>query len=148
MKFIIFIFIIFSIAFINLYSKEYFIIDKNNNKIIFDSKKINNTIFIIFISNYNCLHCLHTIENNIIWYKSNVDSLSEYFILLRSGNGPISRKKLLNQVNKYLTTKKVFFDYHIFDDPYPPINLKEGIFGSFNVGETPALAIFSDKIEI
>ncbi|MCX7880557.1 MAG: hypothetical protein N2517_07835, partial [Ignavibacteria bacterium] len=36
---------------------------------------------------------------------------------------------------------KIFFDVHAEKDPWPPYNLKDGIFGKYKISKTPAYFI-------
>ncbi|MGC9079071.1 MAG: hypothetical protein ACP5I9_10015, partial [Candidatus Kapaibacteriota bacterium] len=58
-------------------------------------------------------------------------------------NKRISIQSLKRKLNLKWNKIKIFFDRHFDEDPWPPINLKEGIFGKYNISKTPAYFIIS-----
>ncbi|MGB9856494.1 MAG: hypothetical protein ACPLKS_08170, partial [Caldisericum exile] len=55
-----------------------------------------------------------------------------------SENNKISKSRMKYDIKKalsrYFKTKfNIYFDIHYGRDPWPPINLKEGIFGKYNI---------------
>lgn len=101
-----------------------------------------NTLFVIFYNNYSCsqcfnqlLYCLkainkHELSNNVI-------------LLMRSGQSIVQKREMFASVKRNISEiKKFYFDIHDdVPDSWPPINLKGGVFGQYNVSKTPSLLI-------
>lgn len=99
---------------------------------------------IICYSYYNCIECFKIIKFLIRKYSR----YKIYFLARVTKNTLYFKQKakydIENSLRKYYNGKfEIYFDIHNNEDPWPPINLKEGIFGKYQISKTPAYFIIS-----
>ena len=123
-------------------------VNLNFKTVIDEDKSINsreNTILILQ-SNYTCAKCLQDLmqqidDSGILQKQSNVS----LYIIDRCNNSILERRRQISDFKKLVgdfkcfNSKNVLFDIHGEEDPWPPKNLKDGLFGKFDVSITPAV---------
>ncbi|MGB9763610.1 MAG: hypothetical protein ACPLW7_06475, partial [Minisyncoccia bacterium] len=109
-----------------------FVEDENGNIVNF--KQIGNKHILICYHYYQCVDCFKIIAKLNEKYRN-----YNFSVLTRaSENNKISKSRMKYDIKKalsrYFKTKfNIYFDIHYGRDPWPPINLKEGIFGKYNI---------------
>ncbi|GEM_PF-5421756 len=148
MKIILFIgiFIIFPISLLNA-QKKYLISEFSSFEVIKITKDtisfeelLKESSLIIFYNNYSCFDCVKKIISSM--KKEKIDSIS---IISRTGNSTINRREMLSFISKKINVKSVFFDSHDSIDDWPPVDVKGGLFGFFNIVKTPAILLNVDS---
>ncbi|QLH52977.1 MAG: hypothetical protein CH6_0491 [Candidatus Kapaibacterium sp.] len=138
-------FILFIISIFYLLSQESvsFVVEDDNGNYINLSKTNNNYIIICF-HYYNCVNCFKIISRLKERYPS-----YEICVLARvSKNNYNNKIRMKYDVKKILGPLvydkfKIYFDVHNDEDPWPPINLKDGIFGKYRISKTPSYFILT-----
>jgi len=120
-----------------------FSVEKINGEIL-NIGKFKNNLIIICINNYYCKDCLKIIQK----LKSKYRSFKLIFLIRVSKNEFAQKAKAKDYVEKELkkynmVNPKIFFDIHSGEDPWPPKNLRGGIFGKYQIEKTPAYFILT-----
>ncbi|MGB9762636.1 MAG: hypothetical protein ACPLW7_01260 [Minisyncoccia bacterium] len=96
---------------------------------------------------YNELSCVDCFKNLVLEIYSKFGGFEIYFLIRTNNNSSENKRISIQSLKRKLNLKwnkiKIFFDRHFDEDPWPPINLKEGIFGKYNISKTPAYFIIS-----
>ena len=119
---------------------------KGKMQTIEDVSKGENLI-IVFFSHYTCIKCNEDL--NIV-----LDSLAKKYAIkviilsrLKNDFDIVDAYKLKSSIKKYYPNYDVFFDIHHSTDPWPPINLKGGLFYKYNITLTPSVLVINNKIK-
>lgn len=100
-------------------------------------------IYLILSNGYSCKECFRSLSAALQSYAGD-DSLARYAVVIRSKRSIYARRLALNAVQELLPdVEEFYFDCadSASEDPWPPVNVKGGIFGRYNVGKTPALLV-------
>jgi hypothetical protein len=100
--------------------------------------------FIIFANDYSCNTCFKTINNYLA--AGNYDSTTtEVMVVGRVGTYLQNKRSMLNQFAILMPiVKKFFFDTQAENDPFPPLNIQEGLFGKLGITKTPCILIWNN----
>ncbi|MGB9856367.1 MAG: hypothetical protein ACPLKS_07505, partial [Caldisericum exile] len=86
---------------------------------------------------YNELSCVDCFKNLVLEIYSKFGGFEIYFLIRTNNNSSENKRISIQSLKRKLNLKwnkiKIFFDRHFDEDPWPPINLKEGIFGKYNI---------------
>jgi hypothetical protein len=121
---------------------EFFLENDKNQLLSFKFLTKSTKWLFILYSNYNCIDCVLKLDHFVNSLK---DTNIKKGVIIRCDNNIMIKKELLNKIKKLLPGYYVFFDIHKSEDPWPPCNLKDGIFGYFKVCQTPSLLFADDK---
>jgi len=117
---------------------KFLLITENGQLITLNSlTKSTNWIFILF-NNYNCVDCVKELDTCL---KRIQDTNLIKGVIVRCENNVIAKKEILAKIQKNLIGYSFFFDYHKLKDPWPPCNLKEGIFGYYKICQSPSILL-------
>jgi hypothetical protein len=105
--------------------------------------KENTPSAIVFYSNYSCHDCFYDVKDAI----EEIDNVNKV-VLIRCNNSILQRREMMQGTQKIFGSKwRIFFDIHESEDIWPPNNLKEGLFGYYNVSKTPAVILtYKDSV--
>lgn len=103
-------------------------------------------LYIILYNHYACKDCFASLDSALrIIHDS--DSLLSIIALLRVGDGIYLKRSALSGARKALPhVQDFYFDCRAasLDDPWPPKDLKGGLFGHYNTSKTPSLVYMSE----
>lgn len=99
---------------------------------------------IIFANSYSCNSCFRTF-NDYLSLGNYDSSKTDIIVVGRVGLELQSRRTLLNQFEELMPiTTNIFFDKQLTNDPYPPLNVQDGIFGKLHITKTPTILIWDN----
>ncbi|MEM3335596.1 MAG: hypothetical protein QXY47_06145 [Thermoplasmata archaeon] len=138
-----FFFLLFTFNIFNFDNKLPFLVEDEKGKII-DLAKTNHKSIVICFNYYNCINCFEIISK----LKTDFPNYNFYFLARLEKNDLFNKRKTKLFINKNFTKyfQKdiiVYFDIHFGKDPWPPINLQEGIFAKYKITKTPAYFILT-----
>ncbi len=101
----------------------------------------------IFFGPYSCYDCFKKIKvsTDSLLKAQIVDSV---IVISRSQNKVLLKKLIKRDVSKLFPDYSVKFEYIGEDDPWPPKDLKGGLFGKYNVTVTPTILVYKGDKEI
>lgn len=101
----------------------------------------------IFFGPYCCVDCFKTVKiyTDAMIKENKVDSI---FVIGRTTNQVLQRKLLKRDISKLMPDYPIIYEFIEEDDPWPPKNLKGGLFGKYNVSLTPAVLFIMGNKEI
>lgn len=120
-----------------------FIVEDINGKTI-DLASTRRNNLIICYHNYNCVDCFSILQKLKKKYKG-----FRLCFLARSKTNQQQLKRMIEfEIKKNLRKfyKKefvIYYDLHKEVDPWPPVNLQEGIFAKYKITKTPAYFILT-----
>lgn len=120
-----------------------FLVEDIKGRVI-DLKATGKNLLIICFHHYNCIECFRIVD----LLKSKYKKYSFAFLIRASKNDyPIKQKMiydLKNSIKKfYKGNFNIYFDMHFKEDPWPPVNLNDGLFGKYKISKTPAYFILT-----
>ncbi len=101
----------------------------------------------IFFGPYCCVDCFKTVKiyTDTMIKGKRVDSI---FVIGRTTNQVLQRKLLKRDISKLMPDYPIIYEFIEEDDPWPPKDLKGGLFGKYNVSLTPAVLFIIGNKEI
>jgi|GEM_PF-2793887 len=101
-------------------------------------------IYVIFYNDYSCRDCFPRIER-VLREIRGADTSYHIIALIRTDGGVLGRRSALSGARKLLPDLQDFyFDCRETsdDDPWPPMNLRGGLFGRYGISKTPSLLLY------
>lgn len=104
------------------------------NLLSLSKKQIN-----IFVQQYGCHNCYIQIDNVLKRINKNYGKRFIVNLIIRCGNGIISRNYVKDYIVDFIKSDNIFFDIHNEMNIDYQQETKEGLFGKYNVKYTPEL---------
>lgn len=130
--------LLFALLLGNVLEKN-FLIENTSNRKIEEINQWDSISFLILYSQYNCTDCF----DKLIPLIQKEYPQAQIRIIARCGQINFEgKKRCYDAIPKILKKFPIYFDIHNSFDPWPPKNLKDGIFGYYKVSITPVLLYY------
>ncbi|MDQ3073480.1 MAG: hypothetical protein M3Q97_09495 [Bacteroidota bacterium] len=100
---------------------------------------------LLLINDYTCTGCKESVFdylNSVAWDTGQ----ARFYAIGRVGNNDMGKRVIRTYIQERLPgLTDVFFDIQEGNDPYPPIDVKGGLFEQFGISRTPVLLLINNS---